>query len=380
MRPRFDVRKEVVYLDNAATTMVDDEVAEAMQPFWEEEFGNSGSAHHLGRNAREAIEEAREHVAVVLQVDPSTIYFTSGATEANNWAIKGFDGTPLCSDVEHSSVLASVLRCGGSTVPVDGNGTLDLTAMQGALSTPDVSVVSVQHANNEVGTVQPVKVVGEMCQLRDVLFHVDAAQTFGKVETNIGEMGADMVSVSAHKIHGPVGVGALYVADGVRPRSLVDGGGQQDGMRSGTMPVPLIVGFGRAALLAWSRWRSKKKAYETMAARMEKELGVMMGAVRNGDPSSRLPNIVSLTVPDVEASMVAAMLDQRHNICVSCGAACKSFSSEVSHVLKAMGRTSDQAFGTIRVSMGWDTTEHDVEVFIGALGCAVKEARERSFD
>ena len=254
MNPDFEWHGEETYLDNAATTALDDAVVAAMRPYFEERYGNPETVYRLGREAKRAVEASRAVIADCLKCKPEELFFTSGGTEANNWAIKGIsrghgqEGI-IVSAIEHPSVMEQAKwMCQDAPyfeIPVDQFGTIDLGRLEEELATGKYVLVSVQYGNNEIGTVQPVKKVAELCRKHAALFHCDAVQAFGKVVFDVDDIGADMISISAHKIHGPMGVGALYIKSGTVLEPLLHGGGHEDGMRSGTLAVPEIVGSSR---------------------------------------------------------------------------------------------------------------------------------------
>jgi len=383
MRPSFELRSRETYLDNAATTMVDPGVVEAMMSYLEERFGNPETSYHLGVEAMRAVDESREKVMGLLGDPPGEVCFTSGGTESNNWALKGFrasEGARIAvSAVEHGSVLDPARWLAATRgvelveLPVDQDGVVSLDALDEELERGLV-LVSVQHANNETGVLQPVAEIGERLRDRLCFLHVDASQTFGKMEFDPREMGVDLMTLSAHKMHGPMGVGALYVGPEVGIDPLLHGGGQQGGMRAGTIPVQQVVGFGVACDMAWSSLRASRAKWEGMRREVE-GLAALGGVTVNGGGAERLPNIVSLTFDGAEAALVAAILDDRYGICVGTGAACSRGAS--SHVLEAMGRTRAQRASTIRVSFGRHNDADDAGVFSAAAQAAVEEARRR---
>jgi len=385
MRPNFEVRPQEIYMDNAATTVIDGEVVAAMQPYLEERYGNPQTPYHLGREAKDAIETARSQVADLLGCKPEEIYFTSGGTEANNWAIKGF----LCqrtrlvvSAVEHKSVLepARWMAKRGlfgdlAEIPVDGDGRVRLDILESYLKTGLVGLVSVQYANNEVGTIQPVGAISELCSQHGATFHCDAVQAYGKTLFKADELGAGMISLSAHKIHGPMGVGALYVKQGTPIEPLLHGGGHEQGLRSGTHPVPQIVGFGKAAELAWSAMKSEMPRISRMVEFLAGELKIKLKAVRNGLAQDRLPNILNVTFPGKDASLLCGILG-RHGICVSMGSACRTGSGE-SHVLKAMGKQYKDCTSSIRISLSRYTEQQDAIGLVARMQSAMVELDKR---
>lgn len=383
MKPDMSIRGAEYYLDNAATTIMDDEVVEAMQPFLEEQYGNPEMPYHLGSEAKVAVEKARESIAEIIGASPEEIYFTSGGTESNNWAIKGIlpEGKrnyQLCSSVEHSSVLNSCTGRNGclkmDDIPVDGEGRIILDDLKYVFAEHgDIRLVSVQVGNNEVGTLQPVAEVAKLCKEHGTLFHTDACQAFGRIATDVNVLGVDMMTISAHKIHGPMGVGALYIRNGTKIEPLLHGGGQERGLRSGTLAVPNIVGFGKAAELAWSAMRSEMPRISRIIDDIASNLEVMIGAKRNGSKTNRLPHILSLTIPGVEAAAVLGVL-AADGICVSAGSACNN--GRPSHVLKAMGVGRSDNVGTIRISLSRFTKDVDGLVIIGRIEHAISRHKE----
>ena len=383
----FNTRDVEFYLDNAATTIMAEEVAEAMQPFLEERYGNSETPYHLGQEAQSAVEGSRESVARQIGCEPEEIFFTSGGTESNNWAIKGVRLDPIrrnkgcivTSQIEHASVLESVKNVTrrfpdaytSSFLNVDGDGLVDMTELSQEMANGDVGLVSIQFGNNEVGTIQPVKEIASICKENGALFHCDACQAFGKVPIDVNELDIDMMSISAHKIHGPMGVGALYVRSGTHLEPFLHGGGHERGMRSGTLNVPAIVGFGVAAELAWSSLKSEMPRIASLAVETGKMLELTVGATVNGS-KNRLPHILSLTIPNVDASVVTGVLSGS-GICVSTGSACSPKSR--SHVLLAMGRSLEQNDGTIRVSLSRYSKRNDVLAFSSSLSAAIRSAQ-----
>jgi cysteine desulfurase len=378
-----------VYLDNAATTMMDDEVVGAMLPYLQESFGNPETPYHLGRVAAEAVDEARERIAEVLGADTGEIVFTSGGTESNNWAIKcaGFvkEGKvdaesgrtiPFCSLIEHSSVLECVKGV-GVLIPVDKKGHVVMEFLK-ALD-DRTRIVSVQHCNNEIGTVQDIAEIARVVHAAGAILHVDAVQSFGKWKWDVDDLGADLVSVSAHKIHGPMGIGALWIKSGTPIFPLLSGGGQETERRSGTLAVPSIVGFGMAAEQARTTMSVQEPRVRSLRDRFLAEAELKFGVTVNGDRDSMAPHIASITFPDVEAGVVAAVLNRHHGICVACGSACATRGGP-SHVLKAIGKTVEESHRTLRVSLSRFTTDRHVRSLISGIHMAVREAKERSLD
>ena len=388
MNPDFNVRISELYLDNAATTEIDPDVVAAMQPYLEERYGNPETAYHLGREAKDAIEDARTKVAELLGCKPEEIFFTSGGTESNNWALKGFDYEAgkkklIVSVVEHKSVLEParwMVKKGMLSdlveLPVDNDGVVRLDVLESYLKTGYVGMTSIQYANNEVGTIQPVEQIDELCKTHGVVFHTDAVQAFGKVGIGISDTAIEMASLSAHKIHGPMGIGALYVKPGTKLDPLLHGGGHESGMRSGTHAVPQIVGFGKAAELAWSNMRSEMPRLSKAVDFLAGEMAVKFGAVRNGHATNRLPNILNVTMPGVDASLVCGLLG-KNGICVSMGSACRT-REKVSHVLSAMGRKFPDCTSTLRISLSRFNRDKDIRKLIPMMQIAVAEAKKRT--
>lgn len=378
----FEARGQLVYMDNAATTAIDQSVIEEMEPYLEERFGNPETVYELGAEARHAVEKARAQVADVLGCLPEAVFFTSGGTESNNWAIKGYNmtsgGCIAASAVEHASVLEGIKwmsKCFSdhythTIIPVDDRGRIDLNELGAELETGMVGLVSLQYGNNEVGTIQPISEVAEMCHRNGAILHCDACQAFGKVKFDVEDLDVDLLSVSAHKLHGPMGVGALYVKKGVDIEPLLHGGGQESGLRSGTLAVPNIVGFGRAAELSKTTINREMETVRRMVNNMAENL-VHMGMVRNGDPDNRLPHILSVSFPGIPASTIVGELAKR-NICVSMGSACR-MKKRSSHVLTAMGKTYMENNQTIRISPSVYSTRQECVLVIQALQQIVKQ-------
>lgn len=353
----------MIYLDHHATTPVDPRVLRAMIPYFSEKFGNPASVNHaMGREAAAAVEEARAKISKVIHAKPEEILFTSGATESDNLALKGIDGPVVTVATEHPAVLEA--RPDAVKLPVDRHGLVDPDAI------PPARLVSVMAANNETGVLQPIAEIGKRCRERGVLFHTDAAQAFGKIPLDVEAMNIDLMSISAHKIYGPKGVGALYVRNGVKLRPLLDGGGHERGLRSGTLPVPLIVGFGAAAELPDDGERIR-----ALRDRLWKGLESVGHMTLHGHPERRLPGNLYVTFAYVESeSLIAAVPD----IAVSSGSACATAKIRISHVLRAMGVPEPEAHGAIRFGLGRGTTEHDIDLTIDTVTDAVRRLRRQS--
>jgi len=381
MRPDFERGRKTAYFDNAATTFLDEEVLAAMRPYLEEQYGNPSSVHLMGRKAAEAVETAREQVAELLGVPARTIHFTSGGTEANNWVLRcarSREGVSsiMCSAIEHPSVRNQYGRgFGHYLLGVGAGGVTDLAQADEWLAS-GMRLASLQYVNHEVGTVQPVEEMAALCKKHDTPFHVDAVQAFGKLRFTPDEIGADFVTVSAHKIHGPMGVGALYVRDSNLIQPLLSGGGQEGGLRSGTLNVPAVVGFGEAAQIALSR-HSADLSQVTRLSKVVIECVFSHDGVINGDRSNCSPYIVSATFPGQQAVVLAALLDNMYGMSVSCGSAC-SASQGPSETILAMGMNRLHAESTLRISLGRFNTERDVQLLADGLFAVLKEGKARS--
>jgi len=376
---------DIIYLDNSATTPTAPEVVEAMLPFLSRSYGNASSLHALGREARRAVETSRETIAELLGARRDEIVFTAGATEANNLAIIG---SALASQdrrhvittaVEHHAVLhaAEWLRTRGFEVTVlgvDAAGRVDPTQVRDAIR-PDTLLVSVMTGNNEIGTLQPISEIGRICRERGVLMHTDAVQALGKVPLPVDAV--DLLSISAHKFHGPKGIGFLFVRNGVRLTTILHGGGHERGRRSGTENVPGIVGMATAAALAFREKDAVSGRLRRLRARMIDEVTRIPGTRLNGAPEESLPHIANFSFEAIEGESLVMRLDER-GIAASTGSACSSPSLEPSHVLIAIGVPLSMAHGSLRVSTGHQTTEREVDRFLGVLPEVVEALRALS--
>lgn len=376
----------IIQLDHLSTTLPDPWVVEAMRPHLGDAHANPHADHRPGWRAAAAVGCAADQVAALIGADPAEIVFTSGATEANNTALKGVAWSGdrrgdhlVVSAIEHRCMLEAARWLAGrgcevTVVPPDARGFVSPDVVARAIR-DDTALVSVQLANNEVGTVQPVAAIAEICRARGVPVHTDAAQAVGKLPVDVHALGVDLMSLSAHKMHGPAGIGALFVsADGpVRLEPLLHGGGQQDGRRAGTVPTALCVGFGEAARLAGERMEAD--AHRVAALRARLLLGLQSrvpDAIEHG-AEPRLPGCLSLRVPGADAADVLMRLQGR--LAASAGSACRSGSTEPSHVLLAMGLTGEQAAQTIRLGIGRGTTEGEMDRAAEMLGDAMEAAR-----
>jgi len=382
----FEVGHEETYLDNAATTEVAQEVVEEMQAYMEERYGNPETPYRLGREARTAVDEARESVADLMGASPDEIFFTSGGTEANNWAIKGAmpgKAFVMCSKVEHASVLEAArwlksrkVISGLYEIPVDADGVVDVKKMNQKMKQGHVGLVSVQIGNNEVGTLQPIKEILDRCKVYGSNLHCDAVQAYGKMPFDVKDLKLDYATVSGHKIHGPMGVGALYVRKGAEIEPLMHGGDHEDGMRAGTMAVAQIVGFGKAAKMATESLSHDTARMSRLTDFLAAEIGQKFKAVRNGSESSRLPHILSVRIPGVESALLAGIMADQHSCCVGTGSACGARRKE-SHVMKAMGASHVEGNSTLRLSVSRNTTMKELIIFIAKLQKGVAEAKRR---
>ncbi len=380
------MEKRFVYLDHSATTPLRDEVLQAMAPYFQERYGNPSSLHSWGRETRQAVDSAREKVALALGAKPEEIYFTSGGTESNNIAIRGIArrqsrGHIITSSIEHHAVLdvCKDLAAQGFRVtylPVDRYGMVDPQKVEEAI-TPETVLISIMAANNEVGTIEPVEEIGRVAREKNILFHSDAVQAAGKLPLKVDDLNVDFLSVSAHKFNGPKGVGALYVRKGVELPPLYSGGGQEQKLRPGTENVPGIVGLAEALGLAMKELPQKTAYLRTLQERLLAGLLTTEGVAINGHPSLRLPGHLSLSFNYVEGESILLGLDL-HGVAASSGSACTSGSVDPSHVLLAMGLDPQLARGSLRLTMGWGNTEEDVDYLLKVLPPLVKRLQKIS--
>jgi cysteine desulfurase len=365
-----------VYLDHNASTPVHPEVLEAMLPYFSERYGNPSSIHGFGRDAREGLDGARERVAYFLGVGKEEIVFTSGGTESDNMAIKGVAaargrGHLVTSAVEHHAVLRTceALEKQGFTVtvvPVDGYGMVDPDAVRRALR-PDTILVSIMHANSEVGTIQPVGEIGRFTGEREIPFHVDGVQTFGKIPVNLDALGIDLFSFSSHKIYGPKGAAGLYIRKGTKMTSVQHGGEHERRRRAGTENVAGIVGLGKAVEVRARDMAAEEGRVRALRDRLWEGLSARVPEVRlNGHPTERLPGTCNVCFRNVESESIVLGLDLK-GIGVSAGSACTSGNVEPSHVLVAMGVPLDWAMGTVRCSLGRGTTAEDIDYVVDSV-------------
>jgi len=373
-----------IYLDYNATTPIDPEVAEAMRPFLYEHFGNPSSAHWYGAQAKKAVELARRQVAGLLDCHPDEVIFTSGGSESNNHAIKGAafarrsrGNHIVTSSVEHPAVIEVCRFLEGrgfrvTYLPVDGDGLVDPGDLERAL-TPQTTLVTIMHANNEVGTIQPIAELAALARARGALFHTDAAQSPGKIAVRVSELGVDLLSVAGHKLYAPKGVGALFARRGVRLEKQIHGADHEQNLRAGTENVLLIVGLGQACQIAGRDLERNAERMRTARDRLHAGLERELGPLRlNGHAERRLPNTLSLSFSGIEADTLLSEIDQ---VAASAGAACHSDAVELSPVLAAMAVPEEEAMGTIRFSTGRMTGDDEIDRAVEIVAAAVRRLR-----
>jgi cysteine desulfurase len=381
--------KKFIYADNAATTSLSKAVLEKMTPYLTTEYANPSSLYSFSHQAKQAVEEARAQVATALGANTNEIYFTSGGSEADNWAIKGTmealskKGKKhiISSAFEHHAVLHTLkaLEKQGFEVtllPVHEDGLVRVEELKDAIR-EDTGLVTIMFANNEIGTIQPIKEIAAICKEKGVLCHTDAVQAVGHIPVNVADLGVDMLSLSAHKFHGPKGIGALYIRRGIRPVNLIEGGAQERNRRAGTENVPAIVGLGEAITLAVaSIEESTKKLAEIRDYFMDHALKIERSRV-NGDREHRLPGNVNMCFEGIEGESLLLMLDM-HGICASSGSACTSGSLDPSHVLLSIGLPHEIAHGSLRLSFSEENTLDDAKYILEVLPSIVERLRAMS--
>lgn len=379
----------MIYLDNAATTRTAPEVVEAMLPYFSEMYGNPSSIYSIASKSKEAVTKAREQIANVLGTAAENIYFTAGGSESDNWALKAtFEALKdkgnhiITTKIEHHAILhtCEYLEKQGARVTylnVDRDGIVDLEELKAAI-TPETILISVMFANNEIGTIQPIKEIGAIAKEHGILFHTDAVQAFGQVPIKVDELGIDMLSSSGHKINGPKGIGFLYIRKGVKIKSFIHGGAQERKRRAGTENVPGIVGYGLAAELADKTMKERTareiELRDYMIGRLLNEIPFCR---LNGDAVKRLPNNVNISFEFIEGESLLIMLDMK-GICASSGSACTSGSLDPSHVLLAIGLPHEVAHGSLRLTLSAETTKEDIDTTVEAIKEIVGRLRSMS--
>ena len=381
----------MIYLDNAASTAVHPEVVKEMLPYFDVQYGNPSSIHQFGRKAKNAIQKARKQVAALIDAEPDEILFTSGGTESNNTILYGItklQGSHLdqnhiiTSSIEHEAILQPCKEFENigikiTYLPVDEHGIVNPDDITNSIN-PHTVLVSIMFANNEVGTIQPIKEISEICKKYQIPFHTDAVQAVGKVPINVKELGVDALSISSHKINGPKGIGALFIKKGVIITPQILGGGQENGMRSGTENVASIVGFGKACEIAKERLNENISHFQTLHSSMLSKIVKEISHVKlNGHPGKRIFNNIHLTFLGVQGEDLIIKLDE-HGIAASTGSACSVHTQKASHVLKAMGFNHEQITGSLRMSFGYMNTLNEVDQTVEVLKKVVSELRNIS--
>lgn len=383
------MEKKVIYLDNAATTKVRKEVVDAMLPFFTEHYGNASAIYSVGAQAKEALTTAREQAAKVIGAKPEEVYFTAGGSESDNWALKATaelykdkGNHIITSKIEHHAILhtCEYLEKNGFEVTyldVDEDGVVDLEQLKQAIK-PTTILISIMFANNEIGTIEPIKEIGAIAKEHNILFHTDAVQAFGQVPINVDEMNIDMLSASSHKVNGPKGVGLMYIRKGVKIRSFIHGGAQERKRRAGTENIPGIVGFGKACEIALNtldeRIKEESELRDYLIRRIETEIPYVKV---NGSRTNRLPNNVNVCFRFIEGESLLIMLDGK-GICGSSGSACTSGSLDPSHVLLAIGLPHEIAHGSLRLTLSYDTTKEELDYTVEELKKIIDRLRSMS--
>ena len=377
----------MIYLDNAASTQIHEDVLNSMLPYLKEQYGNASSIHRYGRLARKAIEKSRKQIASLINAEPSEILITSGGTESNNTALRGISVNKtrnhiITSSVEHDAILepCKQLAKDGLVVdylPVNKFGTVDILELKNHLS-ENTCLVSIMFGNNEVGTVQKISEIAKICHEKKIPFHTDAVQAVGKIPIDVKELGIDLLSISSHKLHGPKGIGALYIKNGIKIDPVILGGGQEHGLRSGTENVANIVGFGKACEIAKNNLNENisyvKKLRDLLVDNVLHEIPEV---ILNGDPQSRLPNNAHFTFLGVNGEDLIIKLDE-YGIAASTGSACSVNTQKASHVLEAMGFSHEQITGSLRLTLGIFNSEKEIKETVDSLKKIVEELRSFS--
>jgi cysteine desulfurase len=382
----FAIRMRI-YFDHNATTPVDTAVVEAVSRVLVSTFGNASSVHYFGQQAKAVLDEARSAVAALIGGEPSEVVFTSGGTEADNFALRGvaeaLEPTGrrhlVSSTIEHEAILNTLKALAKrgwkvTLLPVDASGIVSPDALQAAI-TDDTALVSIMHANNEIGTIQPIRELAQIARGRGATFHTDAVQSAGKIGVDVKALGVDLVSLSAHKFYGPKGAGALWIRRGTRVASILTGGKHERNRRAGTENVPAIAGFGAAARLATSKLAAENPRLAALRDRLETSvLATVKGTAVNGARDPRVPNTTNISFENIEAESLLIALDLE-GIAVSTGSACSSGTLEPSHVLRAMGLPTHRTQNSIRISLGAGNTDADVDYFLEKLPKVVEKLR-----
>ena len=377
----------MIYLDNAASTQIHDDVLDSMLPYLKEQYGNPSSIHRYGRLAHKAIEKARKQIASLINADPSEILLTSGGTESNNTALNGIalkkpSSQIITSSIEHDAILEPCKRLSQNGfevvfLPVDKFGKLDPSVLKTHLS-EKTSLVSIMYGNNEVGTIQPIAEIAKLCHEHNVPFHTDAVQAVGKIPIDVKELGIDLLSISSHKLYGPKGVGALYIRNGIEIDPVILGGGQEHGLRSGTENVANIVGFGMACEIAKNNLQENISCMKKLRDHLVKlVLDEIPQTTFNGHEESRLPNNAHFTFLGVNGEDLIIKLDE-NGIAASTGSACSVNTQKASHVLQAMGFSHEQITGSLRLTVGVFNTQKEIEQTVNVLKNVVEELRSVS--
>ncbi len=386
----------MIYLDNAASTAVHPEVVKEMLPYFDVQYGNPSSIHQFGRKAKNAIQKARKQVAALIGAEQDEILFTSGGTESNNTILYGFPTLRdvshvsfsfdknhiITSSIEHEAILEPCKKLEEKGVkitylPVDEHGIIDSNDVTNSIAENTV-LVSIMFANNEVGTIQPIKEISEICKKYQIPLHTDAVQAVGKVPINVKELGVDALSISSHKINGPKGIGALFIKKGLKIVPYITGGGQENGLRSGTENVASIVGFGKACEIAKERFNENISHFQTLHSSMLSRIVKEIPHVKlNGHPEKRIFNNIHLTFLGVQGEDLIIKLDE-HGIAASTGSACSVHTQKASHVLQAMGFNHEQITGSLRMSFGYMNTLNEVDQTVEVLKKVVSELRNIS--
>ncbi|MFY9483337.1 MAG: cysteine desulfurase NifS [Tissierellaceae bacterium] len=378
-----------IYMDNAATTPVKEEVLEAMLPYFTEKYGNPSSVYSLGSESKVAVEKAREQVAKALGADKKEIFFTASGSESDNWAIKGIaynrrnkGNHIITSKIEHHAVLntCKYLEKQGFEVTylnVDSDGVVDLEELKNSIKDTTI-LITIMFANNEIGTIQPIKEIGQIAKENDIVFHTDAVQAVGSVEIDVKDLNVDLLSLSAHKFHGPKGIGVLYVRQGVRLDNLIHGGGQERSKRAGTENVASIVGLGKAIELATGNLEEKNKKLSALRDSLIEKIESKIDYVKlNGHRTKRLPGNVNVSFQFIEGESLLLMLDM-NKIAGSSGSACTSGALDPSHVLLAIGLDHETAHGSLRLSLSEFNTEEEIDFVVEKLVGIVDRLRQMS--